>query len=123
MKLSQVKRIIKEEIKKAVKEAYDLPTQTTPEQFVQAVTDMLPELRKQVDAAASAVKVVYVENSERYAAKHTHGTELKVQYDGIKQANKLANAYNEILFYLDGYAKQPSDRYEEKIRAAVATLK
>ena len=125
MKLSQFRQVIKEEVRKTLKEAYNLPTQATPEEFQQAVNDILLDLKKQIDKAAASVKVVYIDN-DNPNRQYSVGNELMVKYEGIKQANKLVSAYNDILYYLDSYTKAREPRIqksdENSIRSILAKL-
>ena len=122
MKATELRKLIREEVRKVTKEGYNIPTGTSPESFIEAVKAILPDLRKRIDKAAATVKVMYVEDD--YVTKqHSTGTEVKVVYAGIKESNKLANAYNEILNDLDLYASgRPSKATEERIRSVISKL-
>ncbi len=122
MKALELKKLIREEVRKITREAYNIPTGTSPESFIEAVKNILPDLRKRIDKAAATVKVTYVEDD--YETKqHSDGSELKVVYVGIKESNKLANAYNQLLNDLDLYASgRPDSATEQRIRSVVSKL-
>ena len=122
MKIREFRKLIREEVKKVVKEAYTIPTETSPESFVEAVKNVLQDIRKRIDKAASAVKVTYVEDDYQ-TKRHPDGSELKVVYVGIEESNKLANAYNKILRGLDLYQQgRPDKATEQMIRSEISKV-
>jgi hypothetical protein len=122
MKASEFKKLIREEVRKVTKEGYNIPTRTSGESFIEAVKAILPDLRKRIDKAAATVKVTYVED-DYITKQHPAGNEVKVVYAGIKESNKLANAYNQILSDLERYASgRPDKATEEKIRSVISKL-
>ena len=124
MKLTEFKKLIREEVRKVIKEAYNIPTQVTGAEFVEAVKNLLPDIRQRIDKAAKSVKVTYVEDD--YETKqHPAGNELKVVYVGIKDANKLANGYNRILSDLDllsSSGKGSNANIEQRIRVELSKM-
>lgn len=124
MKTSEFRQLIREEVRKVVAEAYNIPTEVTGAEFIEAVESLLPDIRQNIDKAAKNVKVTYVEDDYK-TQQHSAGKGLKVVYVGIKVSNKLANGYNRILDDLD-LLKSPGKRsntpIEQRIRVELSKM-
>jgi hypothetical protein len=125
MKISELRKLIKEELGKTLTEGYNIPAQLSSEEFVQTVKDILADLKNQINKAAASAKVTFVDTKD-VTRQYPFGSALTIKYEGIQEANKLMNIHNRILADLDDYtttkSKAGQKMAEQEIRNTIAKL-
>lgn len=122
MKASELRNLIREEVKKTLNEGTQLPKGTTADQIVQTIQPILDQLEKDMDAA---VKNVTISVRKRPVTNNSTALKLKdiaVMRKGVSEMQKLNQAYKDISRVATVYTESLRERDKSHTAAQLAKL-
>jgi hypothetical protein len=127
MKLSEFRKLIREEVRKTVKEATQINPNISAEELKNTITPVLTKLEQQIDTASKNItialtkKVKKSSNPSRIPAK-----DIMITRKGVVEAKKLIDVYNDLVSYTDAYVnsvEKPDDYDPEFTGNVLAKIK
>ena len=112
MKASEFKKLIREEVKKSLNEATQLPKGISPDQVAKIVTPILEKLEKDIEAAAQNVTTALTKRRAAKTANIPGQVEvynMMITRKGVEEVKALVEKYNEIGRFANLYADRMAD--------------
>ena len=122
MKLSELKKVIKEEVRKVVKETTQINPNISAEELRNTITPVLTKLEQQVDAASKNISIAVTKRVNKSSnPSRIPSKKIMITRKGVVEAKKLIDVYNDLVSYVDAYinsVEEPDD-YDQAFSARV----
>ena len=103
MKSQELRKLIREEVKKTLNEGTQLPKGSTADEVVQTIQPILDKLEADIQAGTKNIAIAFTKKKSPNSKGPLQYYNLAVTRKGIGEVNKLLNAYKDLSFKTEAY--------------------